>query len=45
MQIRNDLTAASLQSKIDRLWQLSAEKINLISKEYDNSKGTPVFHR
>jgi unsaturated chondroitin disaccharide hydrolase len=43
MQIRNDLTAASLQSKIDRLWQLSAEKINLISKEYDNSKGTPVF--
>jgi unsaturated chondroitin disaccharide hydrolase len=43
MQIRNDLTAASLQSKIDRLWDLSAEKINLISKEYDNSKGTPVF--
>ncbi|MEO6282528.1 MAG: glycosyl hydrolase [Dyadobacter sp.] len=43
MQIRNDLTAASLQSKIDRLWQLSAEKINLISREYDNSKGTPVF--
>jgi unsaturated chondroitin disaccharide hydrolase len=43
MQIRNDLTAASLQSKIDKLWQLSAEKINLISKEYDNSKGTPVF--
>ncbi len=43
MQIRNDLSAASLQPKIDRLWQLSAEKINLISKEYDNSKGTPVF--
>ncbi|TDE18659.1 glycoside hydrolase family 88 protein [Dyadobacter psychrotolerans] len=43
MQIRNDLTAASLQSKIDRLWELSGEKIRLISKEYDNSKGTPVF--
>lgn len=43
MQIRNDLTAATLQPKIDRLWQLSAEKIQLINKEYDNSKGTPVF--
>jgi len=43
MQIRNDLTAAAIQPKIDKLWQLSAEKINLISKEYDNSKGTPVF--
>jgi unsaturated chondroitin disaccharide hydrolase len=43
MQIRNDLTAASLQSKIDALWQLSAEKISLISKEYDSTKGTPVF--
>lgn len=43
MQIRNDLSAASLQSKIDKLWELSAEKIRLISKEYDNSKGTPVF--
>ncbi|MCF0058096.1 glycosyl hydrolase [Dyadobacter sp. CY356] len=43
MEIRNDLSAASLQPKIDRLWQLSAEKINLISKEYDTSKGSPVF--
>jgi unsaturated chondroitin disaccharide hydrolase len=43
MQIRNDLTTASLQPKIDKLWELSAEKIALISKEYDNSKGTPVF--
>lgn len=43
MQIRNDLTAASLQPKIDKLWELSAEKIRLISTEYDNSKGTPVF--
>ncbi|KAA0989692.1 glycoside hydrolase family 88 protein [Dyadobacter aurulentus] len=43
MQIRNDLTAAALQPKLDKLWQLSAEKIDLINKEYDNSKGTPVF--
>ncbi|WP_342088805.1 glycosyl hydrolase [Dyadobacter sp. OTU695] len=43
MQIKNELTAASLQPKIDRLWELSGEKIKLINKEYDNSKGTPVF--
>ncbi|GLU55607.1 glycoside hydrolase family 88 protein [Dyadobacter frigoris] len=43
MEIRNELSADSLQPKIDRLWQLSAEKINLISKEYDTSKGSPVF--
>jgi unsaturated chondroitin disaccharide hydrolase len=43
MQIKKDITAASLQSKLDRFWQVSGEKINLIAKEYDNSKGTPVF--
>lgn len=43
MQIKNELTAASLQPKIDRLWALSGEKISLINREYDNSKGTPVF--
>ncbi|MGG7662899.1 glycosyl hydrolase [Dyadobacter sp. BHUBP1] len=43
MQIKNELTAASLQSKIDRFWEVSGEKIKLINKEYDNSKGTPVF--
>ena len=43
MQVRNDLTAAALQPKLDRLWEVSAAKINLINKEYDNSKGTPVF--
>jgi len=43
MQIKNELTAASLQSKLDRFWEVSGEKIKLINKEYDNSKGTPVF--
>ncbi|WP_025763775.1 glycoside hydrolase family 88 protein [Dyadobacter tibetensis] len=43
MKIRTELTAASLQPKLDRLWELSAQKINLINKEYDASKGTPVF--
>ncbi len=43
MKIRTDLTAESLQTKLDRFWQLSGEKINLINKEYDASQGTPVF--
>lgn len=43
MQIKNDLSTASLQPKLDRFWELSGEKIRLINKEYDNSKGTPVF--
>lgn len=43
MQIKNELTAASLQPKLDRFWEVSGEKIKLINKEYDNSKGTPVF--
>lgn len=43
MKIKNDLTAADLQPKLDRLWQLSGEKINLINKEYDPAKGSPVF--
>ncbi|HEV7350080.1 glycosyl hydrolase [Telluribacter sp.] len=43
MKIREDISAASLQPKIDRLWQLSAEKIRLINQEYDISKGSPVF--
>jgi unsaturated chondroitin disaccharide hydrolase len=43
MKIKNELTAADLQPKLDRLWQLSGEKINLINKEYDPAKGSPVF--
>lgn len=33
----------NLQSKIERVWQLSAEKILRIEKEFDISKGAPVF--
>ncbi len=43
MQIKEDLTAADLQPKLDRLWQLSGEKINLLNKNYDPAKGSPVF--
>jgi len=43
MIINNKLTPKDLQSGISRLWQLSAEKILRIEKDYDASKGSPVF--
>lgn len=43
MHIQQNLTAAALQPKLDRVWELSAQKIHLINKEYDNAKGSPVF--
>jgi hypothetical protein len=43
MIINNALTPASLTSKLQRLWQLSAQKITAIQKEYDAAKGSPVF--
>ncbi|QGY44917.1 glycosyl hydrolase [Maribellus comscasis] len=32
-----------LKKKLDLFWELSAEKIKLIDKNYDASKGSPVF--
>src|SRR6201995_418269 len=37
------LKPSDLTAKLQRFWQLSAEKINLIEKNYDVSKGSPVF--
>ena len=37
------LSPADLSHKLLRFWKLSAEKINLIEKNYDVSKGSPVF--
>lgn len=43
ININNELTAKSLQKKIERFWSLSGEKISLIEKNYDQTKGSPVF--
>ncbi len=32
-----------LKSKLNKFWELSAEKIKLINELYDESKGSPVF--
>lgn len=37
------LKARELRPKLDRLWALSAQKIDRIEAEYDRSKGSPVF--
>ena len=43
MQIDNTLRPADLSAKLSRFWELSAQKIELIRKEYDDAKGSPVF--
>lgn len=43
IKINHELKAEDLNSKLTRFWELSEEKIRLISKHYDESKGSPVF--
>lgn len=43
MKIDQQLKAADLKSAIDRFWDLSAQKIELIDREYNTSQGSPVF--
>jgi unsaturated chondroitin disaccharide hydrolase len=43
ISINNDLKPSHLTIKLQRLWELSGEKINLIERQYDTAKGSPVF--
>ena len=43
IKINSDLKPSDVKHKLKRLWELSAEKIYLIAKTYDDSKGSPVF--
>ena len=43
IKINKALGTIDLASKLKKFWELSAEKINLIEKNYDVSKGSPVF--
>lgn len=43
IKLRTDLNPGDLTNKLNRFWELSAQKIKLIEKEYDASKGSPVF--
>src|SRR4051812_25909106 len=37
------IASSDLKKKLEKFWGLSAEKIFLIEKNYDTSKGSPVF--
>ena len=43
IKIDTKLTPADLTKKLKKFWEVSAEKIHLIEKNYDASKGSPVF--
>ncbi len=43
MKIQNDLTIKDLKQPLQQFWEISAQKIRLIRKEYDTSQGSPVF--
>ncbi|MEX0773609.1 MAG: hypothetical protein WEB89_01595 [Balneolales bacterium] len=43
MHVDEELSIDELEKPLDRFWELSARKIRLIRKEYDPSKGSPVF--
>jgi len=43
IKIDHKIKPEDLSGKLKRFWQLSGEKIHLIEKQYDESKGSPVF--
>ncbi len=43
IKINYNLRPEDFKSKLTRFWELSGEKVDLIKKEYDHSKGSPVF--
>ena len=43
IKINVSLKPSDLKSKLGKFWKISEEKINLIEKNFDVSKGSPVF--
>lgn len=43
IKLDNGLKPADLTNKLKRFWDLSAQKIQLMEKYYDESQGSPVF--
>ena len=43
INIKTDLQASDLTAKLEKFWEISGQKISLIEKNYDRSKGSPVF--
>src|SRR5256714_8250585 len=43
IKVNSEIKPVDLKNKLKRFWDISAEKIGLIEKNYDTSKGSPVF--
>jgi hypothetical protein len=43
IRLVNSINPADLAGKLNRLWDLSAQKIKLIDENFDEQKGSPVF--
>ena len=43
IKINKDIKPSDLNNNLKKFWKLSAEKIHLLEKNYDTSKGSPVF--
>jgi unsaturated chondroitin disaccharide hydrolase len=43
ININNKLKPADFSDRLIKFWQISGQKIQLIDKRYDESKGSPVF--
>ena len=43
IKINTSIKSSDLNNKLKWFWKLSEEKINLIERNYDTSKGSPVF--
>ena len=43
LEVMSNLKPDDLRKKIERFWNLSGKKIDMIDKNYDTRKGSPVF--
>ena len=43
LEVKSNLKPQDLQKKIERFWDLSGKKIDMIDQNYDIKKGSPVF--
>jgi unsaturated chondroitin disaccharide hydrolase len=43
IKLENNIKPSDINNKLRKFWDLSAQKIQLITKEFDDSKGSPVF--
>ncbi|MBT7161542.1 MAG: glycosyl hydrolase, partial [Victivallales bacterium] len=43
MKINPDITPRDLRSALARFWDVSAQKIEAIQRDYDPAQGSPVF--